>query len=76
MTKKKDERLSDKRAQFGHVGTRNGNDGWAMAKPQLVAVGVALRRRDIVQVHHKGTVTLEDVLVFAQLFEYGGKGGV
>ena len=73
VTTKKDEMLSNKRTKFRHVRTRYGHHCGAVAKSELIAVGIALCRSDIVQVHHKRTVTLEDIMIGLQVVEHGGE---
>lgn len=55
---------------------RHGYHRRTPAELQLVAVGVALCRSDIVQVHHKRAMALEDVAVGLQVVEHGRQRGV
>lgn len=49
---------------------RNRDAVGADAETELIAIGVASRRGDIVDIHHKRAMALEDVVVFLQVFDH------
>ena len=49
---------------------RNGDAVGADAETELIAIGVASRRGDIIDIHHKRAMALEDVVVFLQIFDH------
>ena len=53
--------------------TRYGDAVRTWSECQLIAVGVAFGRSDIVHINYKRTVALEDVLVGFQIFSHGSQ---
>ena len=73
MTKFEDKRLSDKRLEPGHIRSGNGDALGTVTQPQLIAIGVAACRCDVIHINHKRAMALEDIIIVLEFFCHGSQ---
>ena len=56
-------------AKAGNKGARDWDDVFTTRKAQLITVGIAFCRSNVIDIHKEGAVTLKDIIVREVIFQ-------